>query len=714
MTNDFTIPQDTLRFINTLGKDPADTRIRIIANQNSLFRGAIKERFHPIVLQRWQRLKGGIYIVVNDGGDSDESISVCRALFIEHDDIPLDVQASCWKGILPDPTLQVYTGGKSYQQYWVFSEPINVDRWLALTLKAIKALDSDPSVKNPSRVMRLPGFTYYNRKGESGPPASIISCLDKTYSAEELELALAHVDISIRSTNPCLTKHSSNHDWTAARPCPICGRDLDDKCRLHADETFIQCHLGDTYMPPDGKVGAAIRGHDGQLWKRKGRVSNVYGDAVGFSLVQEEPIGRKIKQKSELISFISEEYGTRLGFNDLKRRLELDGQPIKDLNLMHCELAAEYEIQHNAATVSDAFLFVGKKSSYNPVQRLLLSSEQYEPACDLADIGARYLKLTRPIESRVFGMHLLAAVYRAFHPGYQYDQILIMRGKQGVGKTRTIKALAGSPEHYISTSVLTNEKDFLIQLGSCWHCEFEEIDGHIDSKHEAQLKALISRHTDNYRAPYAASVEDQPRRCVFWGTTNQDKLLVDSTGNRRMMIIDLLHEIDHDLIHKDIMRIWSAVMKAYRFGQKPVLSQEEIRLVAQIANESFKEDPWLGIIEARIDGTPVVFEHTILKSILGMEVRNIKGGRSGDQRRVRDCLTQLGYQRYPNQINGLNNHNKGYANRTRGAWFAPDVEPSSNGQIIVDLLKAAGKFLPVGPGFEKDIDPFVHGSDAPF
>lgn len=714
MKNEFVLPQDALRFLEILGKNPSTTRIRIIANRRSLFKGALKETLNNTTLERWVRLQGGIYVVVNDGGDSDESITGCRALFIEHDDIPIEKQASCWQGILPEPTMQIYTGGKSCHQYWVFDEPISVPRWTGITLKAIQALNSDPSVKNPSRVMRLPGFTYYNRLGESGPCASIMSCSGKKYSAAQLEAALAPVEISRNLAEHCNPVKSSNHDWTAVRPCPICGRDLDEKCRIHVDGTFIQCHIGDTFFPPDGKKGVTLRGYDAQLWKRMRPTSNVYGDAIGFSLVQEEQVTHKVKNKTELISFITEEYGDRLAYNDLKRRLEIDGQPIKDLNLMHCELASVYGIQQHAATVSDAFLFVGKKSSYNPVQRLLLEAEKVDPSCELHELGNKYLRLVRPIESRVFGIHLLAAAYRAFHPGYQYDQILIMRGKQGVGKTRTIKALAGSQEHYISTSVLTNEKDFLIQLGSCWHCEFEEIDGHIDSKHEAQLKALISRHTDNYRAPYAACVEDQPRRCVFWGTTNQDKLLVDSTGNRRMMIIDLSCEVDHELIHTDLMKIWSTVMRAYRAGVQPLLSREEIDLVAQIANESFKEDPWLGIIEARIDGTPIAFEHHILKSVLGMDVRQIKGGRSGDQKRVRDCLTQLGYQRYPHQINNLNKYNVGYCKRTRGAWFAPGVEPTSNGQAVVDIFEAANKTLPPGPGYDKFNDPSVARLSCPF
>jgi predicted P-loop ATPase len=712
MNNENVLPKDTSRFLEVIGKDPSTTRIRAIANPSTQGRGAIKATCDAKTLEQWTRHRFGIYVVINNGGDTDSSIVNCPAIYVEHDDLSIEKQAVCWKGILPEPTIQVFTGGRSLQQYWGFTSPIDPERWLVLQEKLIAVLQSDPNVKNPSRVMRLPGYTYYNKKGEQGPAASIHACSGIKYTAEELERALADVKTN-HLERPSLTLGSENAYWAAAKPCPICGRDLDDKCRITADESFIQCHVGDTYSPPSLKKGKVLKGHDGQNWKQTGKASNVYGDAIGFKLVQEIKTRTRVKNKTELIEFIQEEYGGELAWNDLKRRLELSGEPIKDLNLMHCELAVDHGIHHTSANVCDAFLFVGKQSTYNPVQNFLLQSEQYEPACSLDQVGAKYLSLRTPIESRVLGNHLLAAVYRAFHPGFQYDQILIMRGKQGVGKTRTIKALAGSPEHYISTSVLTNEKDFLIQLGACWHCEFEEIDGHIDSKHDAQLKALISRHTDNYRAPYAASVEDQPRRCVFWGTTNQDKLLVDSTGNRRMMIIDLFDDIDHQLLSKDLMKIWSAVMKAYRAGQQPLLTREEIDLVAQIALESFKEDPWLGIIEANIDGTPVVFEHDILKSVLGMEVRHIKGGRSGDSKRIRDCLTQLGYQRYPYQVNGLNNHNLGYGPRTRGVWFAPVVESSPNGQVIVELLKAANKELPVGPGFKKQ-DPFLARSEPPF
>lgn len=700
MEKDYVLPSDTLRFLEILGKDPTSTNVRMIRNDHSICRTSQKGICLPETLMKWSTQGAGIFLVVNDGGDSDASITRCCALFIEHDDLSIEEQAICWKGILPEPTMQVHTGGKSLHQYWVFQEPVDQERWRELTKKAIIRFKSDPTVKNPSRLMRLPGYTYFNKQGASGKASYFYSCSGTKYSVDELEKAFADVMIISSHSNQSRSPSSKNSDWHAANPCPICGRDIDDKCRMHVDQTLVQCHIGDTFMPPDGEINSILKGSDNQLWKRNQGAANVYGDAISYRLNEEKQNKNEIKTKADLITFVNQEYGKRLAWNDLKKRLELDEMPVKDLNLWHCKFAEEHGLQHTSCNVSDVVLHVGKKNTYNPVHKFLLKAEEVLPVCALDDIGAKYLGLKTPIESRIFGVHLLASVYRAFHPGYQYDQILIMRGPQGVGKTRTIKTLAGSPEHYIATTVIQQEKDFLMQLGTCWHVEFEEIDGHIDSKHEASLKALISRHTDNYRAPYAASLQDQPRPSIFWGTTNQEKLLVDPTGNRRMMIINLTKLVNHELLQNDLFGIWSAVMKVYRLGIPPELTPDDILEVAKIATDAFKEDPWLGIIEAHIEGTPVVFENHILSSVINMETRNIRGGRSGEVRRVRDCLKQLGYQRYDQQVNGLNKFQKGYAERTRGVWFISSVETTSNGEQVVELLRAAMKELPLGPGFK--------------
>lgn len=41
-----------------------------------------------------------------------------------------------------------------------------------------------------------------------------------------------------------------------ANPCPVCGRDKDDKCRWN--DSFIFCYQGDSYSPPDLRVGQTL------------------------------------------------------------------------------------------------------------------------------------------------------------------------------------------------------------------------------------------------------------------------------------------------------------------------------------------------------------------------------------------------------------------------------------------------------------------------
>ena len=70
-----------------------------------------------------------------------------------------------------------------------------------------------------------------------------------------LKLANQKPTASTKSKSP-----SSNGDWDAARPCPICGRDKDEDCRAHKDGDTILCHRGNTFHPPSMDLGEIIAG----------------------------------------------------------------------------------------------------------------------------------------------------------------------------------------------------------------------------------------------------------------------------------------------------------------------------------------------------------------------------------------------------------------------------------------------------------------------
>ena len=130
-----------------------------------------------------QKAGRGCYFVVNGQGSSDKHIELCRALFYEHDDIGKDLQKDLWQGLkLPEPTFQLDTGGKSIHSYWVLDKPVYKSQWKALQADLLAHSGADPSIKNPSRVMRLAGC-YHT---ETNQRSTLISQSGKRYSFDLL------------------------------------------------------------------------------------------------------------------------------------------------------------------------------------------------------------------------------------------------------------------------------------------------------------------------------------------------------------------------------------------------------------------------------------------------------------------------------------------------------------------------------------------------
>ena len=136
-------------------------------------------------IEEWQSEGRGVYFVVNGGGHTDVEVESCRAIFYEHDDLDKSLQLDLWRSLnLPQPTVQVDTGGKSIHSYWVFEEPVSVADWRSLQVDLLEMADADRALKNPSRVMRLAGAWHISGKGLN--QSRIVSCSDCRYSYDDL------------------------------------------------------------------------------------------------------------------------------------------------------------------------------------------------------------------------------------------------------------------------------------------------------------------------------------------------------------------------------------------------------------------------------------------------------------------------------------------------------------------------------------------------
>ncbi|QNI55943.1 hypothetical protein SynBIOSE41_03470 [Synechococcus sp. BIOS-E4-1] len=131
----------------------------------------------------------GIYVVINTGGDTKSSITECVAYFAEFDGMTEEQQHSILfeQGLMPEPSAVVRTGGDSLHAYWLLSEPIaDTEQWQDDMKRLAAYLGSDPSINDPSRVMRLPGCWYMDGEGKPVAQVTLIHESKARYSREEI------------------------------------------------------------------------------------------------------------------------------------------------------------------------------------------------------------------------------------------------------------------------------------------------------------------------------------------------------------------------------------------------------------------------------------------------------------------------------------------------------------------------------------------------
>ena len=192
---------------------------------------------------------------------------------------------------------------------------------------------------------------------------------------------------------------------------------------------------------------------------------------------------------------------------------------------------------------------------------------------------------------------LVAAVARAIRGGIKYDYMPILAGPQGLGKSTLLNTLGGK---WFSDSLTTFEgKEAAEMLQGTWIDEIGELNAM--SKYEtAAVKQFLSKRSDIYRAAYGRRTEEHPRRCVFFGTSNETEFLRDYTGNRRFWPIDVginpaRLSVFNDL-PKQVDQIWAEAVGYWSAGEALYLTGEEERMAMEAQEEHRESSGWEGMI----------------------------------------------------------------------------------------------------------------------
>jgi hypothetical protein len=139
----------------------------------------------------------------------------------------------------------------------------------------------------------------------------------------------------------------------------------------------------------------------------------------------------------------------------------------------------------------------------------------------------------------VFVRKWLLSIMASIHGTYSL-MILVLTGKQMIEKTNFFRNLLPLElKHYYGESKLDAGKDDEILMTQKLIICDDEFGG--KSKQEAKkLKDLSSKQYFSIRRPYAKIPEDIRRIAVLCGTSNDDEILNDPTGNRRILPLKVL------------------------------------------------------------------------------------------------------------------------------------------------------------------------------
>ena len=331
-------------------------------------------------------------------------------------------------------------------------------------------------------------------------------------------------------------------------------------------------------------------------------------------LLKKDGRGLVMKKPINFILFLENnpKYAGKLKYNEYLRMKEFDGQEFTDFqqDIIYNDVDAELGI-YNRSMVDSALSEVFNKHRYNPVVDYLKSlkwdGKKRIDTLFIDLLDADDTELTRTMTRK----WMIAAVKRTLVPGCKFDNMIVLQGPQGIGKSTICEKLARGFFSTISLDEIEN-KDIIDKMNKTWIAIIDEMDN-FNRKEMSKVKTFLSQVKDTVRLAYARNTTNFERHCIFIGSTNDDTFLRDSTSSveRRFWIIKcnktkMDNKIRKVMTPDYVDQLWAEAFQSLKDNPRQYLDMEQ-SMMEEFAKEqnkykTFNDDDIVEYIRDVLDG----------------------------------------------------------------------------------------------------------------
>ena len=289
----------------------------------------------------------------------------------------------------------------------------------------------------------------------------------------------------------------------------------------------------------------------------------------------------------------------------------------------------------------DAAMQLCLEHQFNPVTDYL-GALRWDGVSRITTWPLRYLGAADNELHREFGrLMLIAAVRRARSPGCKFDQIVVLEGPQGIGKSSAIRILASednfSDQHILGASDREQQEAFR----GVWLHEIAELAGMRRTDVE-RVKQFARRTEDRARPAYGRMRQDMKRRGIFVATTNEEEYLKEY--DRAFWPI-ACGRVDLGGLRAARDQLWAEAALCEARGDSIELPERLRALAGEQQRERIEGDPWLQDVTKYLDkhGDNIGVHDVLTSPPLMIPSKDINRAM---QMRIAKILKNLGFERF--------------------------------------------------------------------